>query len=390
MGENTKVRDERRTIASRRHFLAVAGSASVAGLAGCSTENGGSGSGNDSTMSTTTGTTMSGPPAKPDSITVRAWGGSWQDTLEQQVAQPFTEETGIDVTFDNTSEEQMQGKIRTAVEQGRAPPVDVNWSTTLLTYKSFQQGLMVPLDPGHVTHLNALLPAAKPDSGDAAWPFVSLYSYVYTLSYNTNTVSTPPSSWEAWWNSEWQNELGLYQNGTGFNPVVAKLAGEELDGEMSATWDRYRELAPNVGLIGDDTQLTQNLRSGEISMCVLIVSNTYNAKKSGAPVDYTVPDEGAVAKRDAMWLPKNNDDSHTYWGEEFINYACNAEYLGPWASNLGVAPLNPNAEVPEFMAEAEAYPTTAEQFDSMITVDPANYVQNSSYWFSQFSQIMTT
>lgn len=370
----------RKRIVSRRSLLASTGTAMALGVAGCT---GGDDSGDDGDSETT----ADSEPEKPEKLLVRAWGGSWQGSLEEEIATPFTEDTGIAVEFDNTSEEVMQGKIRTAIDQDRTPPVNVNWSTTPMSYRAYKQGLMENLDLDVVPNLEELLGAAKPNV-DTEWPFVNLYSYVYTLSYNTDEVSSPPTSWEQWWSEDWQNDLGLYTNGTGFTPVVASMVGEELDGDMSETWDRYRELKPNVGLIGDDTQLTQNLRNGEVAMATLIVSNTYNAKNEGAPVDYTVPEEGAVAKRDAMYIPKGQEEKYTYWGQKFINYATQANYLGSWAGSLGVAPLNPNSDVPEFMEEAEAYPTSAEQFESMITVDPATYVEHSNYWFSQVNNIL--
>ncbi|WP_435079536.1 ABC transporter substrate-binding protein [Halococcus sp. AFM35] len=372
---------------SRRQFLAATGTASTVTIAGCLSGSGGGG-GNGSGSSNGNGSTSSSVPSKPDKLTVRAWGGSWQKSLKNAVAKPFTNKTGIDIGFDNSSEEVMQGKIRTALRQDRTPPVNVNWSTTPLTYKSFQAGLMSPLDPKVVTHLSQLLPPAKPNTGDMAWPFTSLYSYVYTLSYNTNILSSSPSSWTDLWSDKWKNSIGLYQNGTGTTPVVAKLVDEKLDGDMTEVWNRYRKLKPNVGVIGDDTQLTQNLRTGEISMAALIVSNAYNVKKQGAPVDYLVPEEGAVAKRDAMWIPKNQQDKYTYWGQKFIDYAIRKENIGEWGRKLGVAPLNPNANIPQSMAKQTAFPTTQKQFNNLITVKPANYVENSSYWFSQFNQIM--
>ncbi len=358
---------------SRRAFIGTAGAASVMALAGCGGDGGGS--------------STDGGPAKPDSLTVRAWGGAWQENLQSEVAEPFTEETGIEIEYDNTSEEVMQGQIRTALNQNRAPPVNVNWSTTLQSYKAADAGLMVPLDTDVATNLSGLLPAAQPNIGDAEWPFVSLYSYVYSLTYNTDKVDSAPTSWEELWGNGWSDGLGFYQGGTGFVPVLAKLAGEELDGDMSATWDRLRDLSGNVGLIGDDDQLTTNLIDGEISGGTLIAANTYNAIQDDQPVDYTVPDEGAVAKRDAMYTPKGQEDNHIHWGQMFIDYAAKADINGPWSEGLGVAPLNGDATVPDWMAESEMFPTSEEQFNSMITVDPANYVENSSYWSSQFNEI---
>lgn len=377
-----------KTSRSRRAFLATAGATTVVGLAGCS-----GGSGNDSTTSTTTGTTTStdSPPTKPNSLTVRAWGGSWQQSLRTNVAKPFTEDTGIEITYDNTTEEQMQGKIRTALRQGRAPPVNVNWSIAPSSYRSYQMGLMTNLDPAIVTNLDQLLAAGKP-STDTDWPFANLYSYTFALTYNTDEVSTAPESWNVWWEDQWDNDIGLYPGGDGMTPLLAKMTDTELGSasDMPKVWEKYRALKPNVGTIGDDSQLIQNLRSGEIAMAVMLPANIVNAKDDGASVDYTIPKEGARASRDTMWIPKGQTDAQTYWGQKFINYAVSKENIGAWCRNLGVAPLNPNASVPTWMEESIAFPTSEEQFNQMITVPPELTVKYGSEWSSRFNQIMGT
>lgn len=378
---------------SRRHFVAAAGATSIVALAGCggdggSTGDGGDGSSGDGGAGDGGTTTESGEPDKPDSLLVRSWGGPFQAGLEANVAEPFTEETGISVDFDNTDEDRLQGQIRTAINQNREPPVDVNWSTAPASTRSSAQELVVPLDPEIVPSLSKMSSLAQPLVTDHEWPYVSTGAAVYTLSYNTNEISSEPTSWEIWWDDEWDNSLGLYANGTGFNPIVAKLAGEELNDDMSKTWDMYEELEPNVGLIGGDTELTQNLRSGEIAMCTLIAANTVNAKDEGAPLEYTIPEEGAVAKREAMWVPKNQSESKTYWAQKFIETAISTEHNGALNAAIGVAPMNAEAEVPDWMVDDPAFPTNEEQFNSLITTDPQKFIEQSSYWFSNFNEIM--
>lgn len=379
---------------TRRKIIAAAGSASIVALAGCG-GNGGSdggggndGSNNDDSGGSSGDTSNSGPPKKPDSLLVRSWGGPFQAGLKNNVAEPFTEETGITIEFDNTDEDRLQGQIRTAINQDREPPVNVNWSTAPSSARSSAQELVVPLDTETVPSLTEMSSLAKPSVTDNDWPYVSTGAAVYTLSYNTDEISSEPASWEMWWEEKWQNSLGLYANGTGFTPIVAQLAGEQLDDDMSDTWDRYEEVAPNVGLIGGDTELTQNLRSGEIAMCTLIAANTVNAKDEGAPVEYTIPDEGAVAKREAMWVPKNQGDSETYWAQKFVDTAISAEHNGKLNGDIGVAPLNAEADVPEWMAEDKAFPTTQDQFDNLITTAPQKFIDHSQYWFSNFNKIM--
>ncbi|WP_176819484.1 extracellular solute-binding protein, partial [Halopenitus persicus] len=310
---------------SRRQVIQAAGGTSIVGLAGClqssgdpsdesspSTDSGGS--------STSTG--GSSIPDKPDTLVVRAWGGSWQEALDQAVAQPFSEDTGITVEYDNTEGEVMHGKIRTAINQGRTPPVHVNWATTPYCYRAYAQDLSQELDQDVVSNLSSLLAATQPDT-ETDWPYVNLYSYVYSLSYNTDTISETPASWTKLWNDEWDDSIGLFSDGGGFIPVVAEITDTELGPaeSMEPVWDKIRELKPNVGALGDTASISQSLRSGETPMVCQTAATAYNLKTDGAPVDFTVPEEGALAQRDGMYIPKNLDPGQTYWGQKFINYA---------------------------------------------------------------------
>lgn len=379
---------------SRRAFIAAAGAASVIGLAGCSGDGqddpGTDGDGADTDGGTTGTSTESGEPEKPDSLTVRAWGGAWQDNLDEYVSQPFTEETGIAVEYDNSSEDQMQAQIRTALQQDREPPIDVQWSLTKTSYQSYELELIEPLDTEVVPNVTELLDASQPQVDGVEWPFVNLYSYTYALTYNTDQVDSEPESWSTWWDDEWENDIGLYPSGHGVTPVIAEMTDTELGpvDEMEPVWEEYRALRPNVGTIGEDSQLTQNLRQGEVSMAVMLPANIVNAQDEGAPVDYTIPEEGARAGRDTMWIPRGMSESATYWGQKYIDTAASSANIGPWCVNLGVAPLHADAEIPEWMEEDVAFPTSEDQFNQMITPSLEVLTEHEPDWESRVNEIM--
>jgi putative spermidine/putrescine transport system substrate-binding protein len=401
MRESDRDTDGRSNI-GRRRFLTSAGAVSAIAFAGCS---GGSGGGGGSTeestdedMNTDSGdggssggtTEQSSIPPKPDSITVRAWGGAWQENLDEYVSTPFTEETGIPVEYDNSSEDEMQAKIRTALQQDRAPPVDVQWSLTKTSFQSLQLELISPIDTDIVPNVSNLLDASKPMAESAEWPFVNLYSYTYALTYNTEELESEPTSWDIMWEDQRENDIGLYPSGHGITPLIAEMTDTPLGPveEMETVWDRYRELKPNVGVIGEDSELIQNLRQGEVAMSVMLPANIVNAQDDGAPVDYTIPEFGARAGRDTMWIPKNLDESRSYWGQKFINTAASGENIGPWCRNLGVAPLHPDADVPEWMAEDTAFPTNEEQFSQMIVPPLDAMIEYEPEWEQKVNEIM--
>ena len=78
---------------------------------------------------------------KPAELIVRAWGGVWVEALEKGVSKPFTEQTGIPVRHDLTEDNEIRPKIWAAVDQGRVPPIHVNWDTSTNATKSALRGV---------------------------------------------------------------------------------------------------------------------------------------------------------------------------------------------------------------------------------------------------------
>jgi putative spermidine/putrescine transport system substrate-binding protein len=107
---------------------------------------------------------------KPAEIIVRAWGGVWLESLAEGVSVPFTDATGIMIRHDLAEDNEVRPKIWAAVDQGRVPPIHVNWDTTTNATKSALRG--VTEDLGELANLEGLLPLAKP-SGLDGWPLVN-------------------------------------------------------------------------------------------------------------------------------------------------------------------------------------------------------------------------
>jgi putative spermidine/putrescine transport system substrate-binding protein len=327
---------------------------------------------------------------------VRAWGGSWQGSVEESIVPAFTEDTCIDVEFDNTDRTTMQGQIRTAIQQDREPPVNVMWTVRTAAHTEYGQDLTDPLDPDVVTNMDQMFDLAMPNvDGDP--PYLNLYSYSYALCYNEEELDSlqgntdPVEAWETLKDEMYEGSLGVYDNGYGLHPVLAALAGIELDADdYEPMWEQLRELEPSIGFIGDDTNLTENLRAGEIPYSQLLVNNIVDAvREEDEPLGWAIPEEGTTAWQDAMYTPRNQPEGERYWSQVFINYAASEEVQNDWINTLGLPMLHENVEPPEWMADDPAFPTTQEQLDALLTPDPDVYLENQSEWYDMFNQIVS-
>lgn len=334
------------------------------------------------------------PPEKPDSITVRAWGGVWEDSIDEAIAEPFTEDTGIDVEYDNTERTVMQGDIQTAIQQDREPPVNVMWTVEPAAYEEHLMELPYPIEDGIVTNQQDLLDDAIPDV-DGDLPYISLYSYTYAMSYNEEALEDvhgspdPPCCWSSLQDEQWEGELAIDNNGHGVWAPLAEMADTPLDSDdLDPVYDELEDLEPAFGVIGNEPTMVEALRQGEVSVALMLMNNIFEYAEDGEPLGWTVPEEGATVRMDSMYTPRNQTESETYWSQEFINYAADEDVQETWTDLLGLPMANENAEPLDYMQDDPAYPTAEEDFEQLVAPDYEVYAENSSDWFEQFDIIV--
>lgn len=380
---------------SRRAVLAGSAVTLGTGLAGCL----GGGGGDDDQSEIFDELDPENPPEKPDSITVRAWGGNWEGSLDSSVAQPFTEETGIEVNFDNTHESEMRAQIRTAIDQDREPPVNVDWTTDKDGHRAYREGSAVALHPDIISNRTEMRDMATPDTDDGSIPYLSLFSYTYSLCYNEEVLedehgdSTPVNSWDDLLDSSYEGDLGVYENGHGVYRIVSALSGVSLDmeaddAEMEPLWEKLEELEPTVGLIADDVRLSEGILEGDVPYTCMLPNNIVDAREDGEPVDWLVPEEGAAVQTDVMYTPRNQSLSELYWAQEFVNMAADADVQTDWTESLGLPMLNTNVDPVDWMVDDPAFPTDDDDFDNLLSLDPDLWARYSSGWIEEFTRIM--
>jgi len=328
-------------------------------------------------------------PAKPAEIIVRAWGGSWVDSLKAGVSDPFTAATGIAVRHDLTEDNEIQPKVWAAVAQGRVPPIHINWDTTTNATKSALRG--VTEDLSDLSNLAATPDLAKP-VGLEGYPIVNTYGYVYVLAYRPEAFPEgPPKSLQVLLDPKFKGRIALYNDGIGFH-FPAQVAGggklEDIPGNMQPAWDFIAKVKEQAPLLGEDPDFTTWFQNGEIDLAVTISTNAREAKKNGVDVAWTVPEEGAKFDTDGLWIPKGLPENELYWAKEYINFAITKDAQQVWLDGLGLPGVVPGLTPPADLVGDSSYPTTEEDFKHLIRISSQIQVENESAWFGEFKKIM--
>ncbi|MGC9418025.1 MAG: ABC transporter substrate-binding protein [Rhodovulum sp.] len=325
---------------------------------------------------------------KPSEIIVRAWGGAWGDALKEGVADPFTAATGIPVRLDFTEDNEIKPKIWAAVDQGRIPPIHVNWDTTTNATISALRGVTVDLSD--LPNLDGLLPLAKP-TGLEGYPLVNTYAYVYVCAYRPEAFPDgAPDSWTVMLDPKFKGRVALYDDGIGFNPIAVIAGGgsfEDIPGNMEPGYEFYRKLKENAPLLGEDADFTTWFQNGEIDLACTISVNARAARQSGIDVEWTVPKEGCKVDTDGLWVPRILPANEEHWAKEFVNFALSREAQEKWCSLLGLPPVYPGIEPPADLVGDPSYPTTPADFERLVSVPSPVLVENQPVWFAKFSEI---
>lgn len=328
-------------------------------------------------------------PEKPSEIIVRAWGGSWVESLKAGVSDTFTAKTGIAVRHDLTEDNEIQPKLWAAVAQGRIPPIHVNWDTTTNATKSALRG--VTEDLSDLPNLKNTTELAKPVGLDG-YPIVNMYGYVYVLAYRPEAFPDgAPKSWKDLLDPKLKGRIALYNDGIGFH-FVSQLAGggrlEDIPANMQPAWDFIAKVKQQNPLLGEDPDFTNWFQKGEIDAACTISTNAREAKKNGIDLAWVVPEEGAMFETDGLWVPKGLPENELYWAKQYVNHALEKDSQQVWLDGLGLPGVVPGLTPPADLVGDPSYPTTEEDFKHLIRVSSKVQVENESAWFAKFKEIM--
>lgn len=228
--------------------------------------------------------------------------GNWEEAHRDVLVPAFRKATGnADLTLDPMLSVDQIAKVSAARSN---PPIDLMLHDPGPALTALAQDLIEPFPVERSTHYRDLLPEAQDPMGP------SIFFQVVGLTYNPETVKTPPTSWMDLWNPEYKGRVGITNMnstlGTGFMVELAKLHGGS-DSDIDPAFKLMDKLKPNLSAVAANPgQLAALFQQGQVD----ISPGNFNAiqilKARGVPVEWVAPKEGAIAFKTSIHIVKNS------------------------------------------------------------------------------------
>jgi putative spermidine/putrescine transport system substrate-binding protein len=231
--------------------------------------------------------------------------GSWEEAHKAVLVPAFRKATNnAAIVLDPMLSMDQIAKVSAA---RAAPPIDVMLHDPGPALIAIAQGLVETYPVSRSAYYKDLIPAAQEPNGPAA------FFQVVGLTYNPETVKTPPTSWADLWKPEFKGRVGITNLastlGTGFLVEIARMNGGS-EANADPGFARLQKLKPNLSAVAANPGALASLyQQGQVD----ISPGNYNAiqilKAQGVPVEWVAPKEGAIAFKTTMHISKNSTNT---------------------------------------------------------------------------------
>lgn len=278
-----------------------------------------------------------------DGLTAAFYGGSWGDTIQKCIVDPFVKATGIKVTPEPGVSSVTIAKLR---QQKGNPSIDVAWMDGGISELAGDEDLVAAIDPKNVSNVSGMLTEGIYKKAGGEIYALSTGFYALGLVYNSKEVKTPPTSWLDLWKPEFAGVATLPAPGNAMGvPLIAlinKIEGGTLD-NLEPGMKKLKTL--KVSSFFDTSGAADNsFQNGEAIIGGHYAQAAWAMTDKGLPIAYAVPKEGAPSGDIRVHIVKGTPKLAD--AEKFVNFAvgkdpatCMAEtiYVGPATAGVSLS-----------------------------------------------------
>ncbi len=249
---------------------------------------------------------------------------TWEGMFPQEVLTGFTDETGIEINYNNFDyDETMLAKLQAA----KGGDYDLVIADDYIIETVISEGLAQKLNTSKISNHKNINTAFQGQFYDPSDEYTVPYGAgVQTIVYDPTTVEKDIVGYADLLDPLLQDNIGIISNYRVINGLALKILGQSYNTEdiesIESAGEILLELAPNIRLIKDDN-LQDDLISGEIGVAVMYTSQVTTAKLAKPELKVVYPSEGIGFGIMAGFIPSkapNADAAHA-----FLNYILRPE-----------------------------------------------------------------
>jgi putative spermidine/putrescine transport system substrate-binding protein len=277
-----------------------------------------------------------------ESLNVSAYGGSWGDALASCIFAPFEAETGISVVVEPSASSVTLSKLQA---EAASPVTDVAWMDGGVSELARDSGVVAAIDPTLAPGLANVIEQAQYKTVGGDIYAVGNGYFAVGIVYNSDEITTPPTSWEDLWNPDYAGRVILPSavNSIGV-PILAAfndLAGGTLE-DLTPAVDKMSSLEP--ALFFDSSGVANSgFQTGEGVIGAHYATQAFTMADSGLPIAYAIPKEGAMASDIRVHIVKGTQ--HSEAAHKLVDFAVQPTQAGCLAAALQVGPATSGVDL---------------------------------------------
>lgn len=281
-------------------------------------------------------------------LTVIVYGGSFEEGWRKCVIDPFeAANPDIDVQI-------ATGLTMQTVAMMRAQKDDVNIDVVMMdeigAAQAVAEGLYEPLSVEAVPNLEKLYPQFRAENDT-----YTKFMYVsQALVYNTDLVAEEPKSWRAMWEEQYAGKIAVPDITTSHGAFFLLTAADMEGGDVAKTdpgFELIKTLKPHIlTFYTQHAELARLFTQGEVAMASWTTDRSQAMIDDGAPVAWTIPEEGAYIIDSTIGIAKGTDNLEA--AQKYVDYVLSEEAQTCNAQYTYLAPVNSEVELsPEIAAK---------------------------------------
>lgn len=314
-------------------------------------------------------------------IVMSSYGGQLDEPFRFFLADPFERRTGARVSLVPSLSLEVLQKIKASPA---SPPFDVIVLDEGPHLQGVADGLVQPLDEKRIPNLARVYSAYRKVAHGYGVP--QAYSVV-GLAYDTRRIKNPPTSWKDLFKPEYKGQVGVVNLnsslGVAFLVMLARMNGGG-EANIEPGFKAYKQLMSSVGAVAPRPgALAALFERGEIAIAPLWNNTILTLKEKGLPVDWVVPQEGAIVVMSVMNMVTNT--RYPDLTAQFINDAISRDYqIKAAVSPYFFGPTNIDVNLPAAMRRY--LPTRPEEVAHLISLDWNTINLSRQAWTDRFNR----